>query len=136
MDVKITGADIPLSADESSLIICESTGSRPPATLTWWIDDAQVIEAARQIVQDGNTSRSSLQLQPREHHDGAVLSCRAENSLLRATAIEDSKKLRVFCEFCTLVRFLAMLRWICILPQLLVYAYAAASMSSKGDFHV
>lgn len=36
LDVHILGANQPLSASRRYDLLCQSSGSRPPATITWW----------------------------------------------------------------------------------------------------
>lgn len=61
VDVQILAPKRPLSAGHHSELVCRSTGSRPPAQITWY-KAGQAIkgQSVRQsVAQDGNVSISS-----------------------------------------------------------------------------
>ncbi|XP_066969200.1 neural cell adhesion molecule 2-like isoform X2 [Macrobrachium rosenbergii] len=95
MEVKILGSNVALSEGERYSLVCEASGSRPPATLTWWMDGVLMTDTKDQVLYDGNVSRSTVHVAPTRRNNGAIVSCRAQNSLLEATALEDSRKLNV-----------------------------------------
>ncbi|KAL1389250.1 hypothetical protein pipiens_000043, partial [Culex pipiens pipiens] len=41
--VEIVNGSTPLSSDRRYIVQCESSGSRPPAKITWWKDGTQLI---------------------------------------------------------------------------------------------
>ncbi|XP_071518492.1 uncharacterized protein [Panulirus ornatus] len=94
--VGITGGDEPLREGQRYSLVCQAAGSRPPADLTWWLDGVRVIHTNYQVLQEGNVSRSTLALWPSTKHNGAVVSCRADNPMLQAAALEDATKLLVY----------------------------------------
>ncbi|OQR68226.1 hypothetical protein BIW11_02057 [Tropilaelaps mercedesae] len=75
----------PLSAGTLMEFVCTSSGSRPPAVLTWWKGDKR-IQAAKEDFTGGGSSVSTsvLKFTPEPEDDGVVLSCRAENPALRS----------------------------------------------------
>ena len=46
----------------------------------------------------GNITRSVLSLTPRHGDDQRVLTCRAENTMIKDGALQDAWKLTVYCE--------------------------------------
>lgn len=55
--MKILGANQPLSAGRRYDLLCQSSGSRPPATITWW-KNGQRLERTKETVRDTIISRS------------------------------------------------------------------------------
>lgn len=49
LDVKILGANMPLSAGKVHDLLCQSSGSRPPASITWWKGE-QRLEKTKETV--------------------------------------------------------------------------------------
>ncbi|CAH1163760.1 unnamed protein product, partial [Phaedon cochleariae] len=95
LDVVILGDNQPLSAGRRYDLLCQSTGSRPPATITWW-KNGQRLENTRDMTSnDGNTTTSTLSFVPKKEDDGKYLSCRAENKVVSPETIEDGWKLEI-----------------------------------------
>lgn len=102
LEVKIAAPHYALKAGIRKQIICETTGSRPRATLTWWLDGRKIGAGTTDTVSDGgNLTVSTLHLVPTPDDDGKILSCRAENSALPESAIEDEWTIRVHCKYIT-----------------------------------
>ncbi|KAH7952074.1 hypothetical protein HPB52_017915 [Rhipicephalus sanguineus] len=78
-----------------SHLVCSSSGSRPPALLTWWKGGEQLFSAHEHTRSHDDTSSSILHFTPQRDDDGAVLSCRAENTLIPGSAIEHGMKLDI-----------------------------------------
>ena len=49
LDVRILGASQPLSAGRRYDLLCQSSGSRPPASITWKLD-GQRLERTKETV--------------------------------------------------------------------------------------
>nr|XP_045622514.1 hemicentin-1-like [Procambarus clarkii] len=99
LEVRLVGNNTAVREGGLYPLVCEATGSRPPANLTWWINGVltSTTSTSMQVLQKGNVSRSTLQLSPSRRQDGAVVSCRAENPRVQAaSALEDSRKLLVY----------------------------------------
>lgn len=97
LDVTIQPPKRPLSADKEIELVCSSSGSRPPALLTWWKSGEQILSSKEHQVQEGvSTSSSVILFTPRAEDNGLVLSCRAENQFIPGSAIEEGWKLDVF----------------------------------------
>ncbi|XP_054259199.1 neural cell adhesion molecule 1-like [Macrosteles quadrilineatus] len=95
LTVKITSPVEVLSAGKSKQISCESTGSFPPARITWWLDGEIVRHAVTTIGNHGNSTSSTLTLRPEAGDDSKELVCRAENPKFKGTIIEDRRYIRV-----------------------------------------
>ncbi|XP_071650534.1 nephrin [Temnothorax longispinosus] len=88
LKVEILGKDQILSAGKTYDVRCQSTGSRPPAVLTWW-------KSSKQLKGQKKNDGVSLQFTPTVEDEGKFLVCRAENPKLPEAGIEDRWKLRV-----------------------------------------
>ncbi|XP_066262553.1 nephrin-like isoform X2 [Euwallacea similis] len=95
LDVKLLGPHQPLSAGRRFELQCQSTGSRPPATITWWKSGQRLERSKDMTSNDGNTTTSTLTFIPKKEDDGKYLSCRAENKALSSESLEDGWKLEI-----------------------------------------
>ncbi|KAG7154098.1 Neural cell adhesion molecule 1-like 4 [Homarus americanus] len=95
LDVRILGTNIPMSEGKRYSFKCEASGSRPPATLSWWMDGVMMPASPDQVVLESNVSKTTLNLTPTRQNDGAIVSCRAENPAIPGAAMEDIIKLSV-----------------------------------------
>lgn len=97
--MRITTVHRPLVAGQLVMINCESSGSKPPALLSWWRGAKRLEGAIEEVATDENRTVSTLQLVPAVEDNGRVLSCRADHSVLSDSALEDAWILSVLCEF-------------------------------------
>ncbi|XP_060532294.1 nephrin-like isoform X2 [Cylas formicarius] len=95
LDVKILGSNQPLSAGRHFDLLCQSSGSRPPATITWWKNGQRLEKTKDTTSNDGNTTTSTLSFLPKKEDDGKYLSCRAENKMMTSEGLEDGWKLEI-----------------------------------------
>ncbi|CAM1302386.1 Uncharacterised protein g3247 [Pycnogonum litorale] len=84
-----------LSAGKQIKIVCESTGSRPPAIITWWKGNKKMKSAEETVSGEKNKTTSVLTFIPVSRDDGKYLSCRADNPNVPRSAKEDGWKLQV-----------------------------------------
>ncbi|XP_045120883.1 protein turtle-like [Portunus trituberculatus] len=97
LEVKIEGNLTGLQEGGLHTLSCQATGSRPPANLTWWLNGDLVTSSSTQVLQEGNVSKSTYTFSPGRTQDGAHVTCRAENPVLRASgAVEDTRRLGVY----------------------------------------
>ncbi|CAG2115294.1 unnamed protein product, partial [Medioppia subpectinata] len=96
LDVLIATPMRPLVAGMRTELQCRSTGSRPPAQITWWKHNHRVTTARDSLINDGNTSFSVVSFVPAIDDNGKQLSCRADNLPMPHTALEDSRVLNVY----------------------------------------
>ncbi|GIY07113.1 hypothetical protein CDAR_101122 [Caerostris darwini] len=94
LDVRITSIQRHFSAGRKVQLACESSGARPRAQLSWWLDNKR-IQSGKETVSDNLTS-SSLSFMPKADDNGKILSCRAQNPALSNSAIEDGWTLTVY----------------------------------------
>ncbi|KAK4322891.1 hypothetical protein Pmani_006365, partial [Petrolisthes manimaculis] len=96
-DVMIRGGmERPYSEGEQYELVCESTGSRPTATITWWKNGMLMTDTRSQVSQEGKVSRSTLFFTPTLADHDTYISCRAQNPLLPKAVLEDATKLIVY----------------------------------------
>ncbi|XP_072153074.1 nephrin isoform X1 [Bemisia tabaci] len=95
LDVRITETTQPLSAGRRAEFQCQSSGSRPPAKVTWWLDQERLPTTKETTSGDGNTTISTLFFTANKSNSGQSLSCRAENTALSTSYLEDGLKLHV-----------------------------------------
>lgn len=95
LDVKILGANQPLSAGRRYDLLCQSSGSRPPATITWWKNGQRLERTKETTSSDGNTTTSTLSFVASKDDDGKYLSCRAENKVMSTEGLENGWKLEI-----------------------------------------
>ncbi|CAH1102842.1 unnamed protein product [Psylliodes chrysocephalus] len=95
LDVKILGSNQPLSAGRRYDLLCQSSGSRPPASITWWKSGQRFERTNHTTSKDGNTSINTLAFVPKKEDDGKYLSCKAENKAIPSVVLEDGWKLEI-----------------------------------------
>ncbi|XP_032799105.2 hemicentin-1 isoform X2 [Daphnia magna] len=97
LDVRILSSRQPLSSGKKYELTCQTAGSRPSPTVTWW-KDGQLLRRSQETPYDGgNVTLSQLTVQLTPEDDGKKLVCRVENPVLGpASAIEDSWLLDVY----------------------------------------
>ncbi|XP_035449485.1 hemicentin-2 isoform X1 [Spodoptera frugiperda] len=90
LTVHILGSNQPLSASRRYDLLCQSSGSRPPASITWWKNGHRINNAKETLSTDGNTTTSTVSLQLTKSDAGAKLACRASNPQMPLVpALED-----------------------------------------------
>ncbi|XP_076637237.1 neural cell adhesion molecule 2 isoform X1 [Colletes latitarsis] len=95
LDVKIIGANKPLSAGKRYELECTTSGSRPTATVTWWRNGQRLEESKQTTSSDGNTTTSTLSFVATKADAGRHLSCRAVNPIMGTETIEDGWMLEI-----------------------------------------
>lgn len=121
--VSIVGATHALEAGRPGQLRCVSSGSRPPAQLTWW-KGSQRLPAGpttAEAASDGSASASTLILTPAMEDDGRQITCRAFNERLPHATVEDVATIRVLYKPQLVVRLGNRLRQSSILENHDVY---------------
>ncbi|KAI5706372.1 hypothetical protein M8J75_007487 [Diaphorina citri] len=94
--VSIVQFDKHMSAGKRYEIECKSTGSRPPANITWWKGSREIKGEDTRVISKSEYTISILAFTPSREDDGKYLTCRAENAKFLDSALEDKLRLEVF----------------------------------------
>ncbi|XP_030554224.1 uncharacterized protein LOC115757909 isoform X5 [Drosophila novamexicana] len=94
--VKLQDENRPLSAGNSYQLSCVVIGSRPAPTVTWWKGSTPMKNTHEIANPDGNMTTSVLTFTPTIDDRGKFLSCRAEQSMIHESGMEDGWKLDIY----------------------------------------
>ena len=94
-DVKIVGLSSNLIAGKSQKLHCVSAGSRPGASLTWWLDDQLLGQPSEVYSQETGVTSSSLEIILSPEDNMKRLSCRAENKFISGSSIKSTLELNI-----------------------------------------
>ncbi|KAJ9579673.1 hypothetical protein L9F63_004675, partial [Diploptera punctata] len=93
--VDITTTPGPLSAGKTHQLQCVTSGSVPPARITWLLEGESLRDAVTSTAETSNTTTSVLSFRPRSANNGEMLTCRAENKRFLGGLLEDRRRLNV-----------------------------------------
>ncbi|XP_049962106.1 synaptogenesis protein syg-2-like [Schistocerca serialis cubense] len=96
LSTTILSSEQPLTAGRRYEIACRTVGSRPPAVVSWWLDNTRLPASTDKVSADGNETISTLSLTPEYTDDGRLLTCRAENPQVLGGIEEHSVRLAVY----------------------------------------
>ncbi|XP_057369209.1 synaptogenesis protein syg-2-like [Daphnia carinata] len=88
--VTISGTEKPLSAGKCYTIECSTGGSRPSASIHWYLHSIQQQPTRERITMDGRNTTSTLKLTPTAKDHDAELICSAVNPVMISTASHNS----------------------------------------------
>ncbi|XP_065570406.1 hemicentin-2-like isoform X2 [Artemia franciscana] len=91
----IEGRDRIYSANKEARFVCRSSGSRPPAAITWWLGGYRIAGSIDVVSQNGNSTTSTLSFILQTEHAGKLLVCRAENLRLKVLPLETATVLNM-----------------------------------------
>ncbi|XP_037806016.1 nephrin-like [Lucilia sericata] len=95
LDIRLLGAHQPLSAGRRYDLLCQSSGSRPPAVITWWLDGVRLEKTTETTSSDGNQTTSTLSISFSKTDAGKLLTCKAYNHAVPTEPLEDGWKLDI-----------------------------------------
>ncbi|KAI9559309.1 hypothetical protein GHT06_016098 [Daphnia sinensis] len=90
MWVTISGTEKPFSAGKCYTIECSTGGSRPSASIHWYLHSIQQQPTRERITMDGRNTTSTLKLTPTAKDHGAELICSAFNPVMISTSSHNS----------------------------------------------
>ncbi|XP_015924964.1 nephrin [Parasteatoda tepidariorum] len=93
--VHITTTPKPLKARTDLRLDCETSGSRPAAKLSWWIDNKIIQNNRQSFFVNRNITYSSFHLTINSEDNGKTVLCKAENPALPHSVIHDAWTLNV-----------------------------------------
>ncbi|XP_074603870.1 cell adhesion molecule DSCAM-like isoform X2 [Brevipalpus obovatus] len=93
--VKISNTDAIKKNGQKSRFTCTTFGSRPPAIITWHLNNRTLPYTSETYSEDGNHTASILDLPLHRQMDGKVLICKSENKKIVNTSLEDQFTLNV-----------------------------------------
>ncbi|KAK8753502.1 hypothetical protein OTU49_004676 [Cherax quadricarinatus] len=96
LTVELLGPDEALTSGVEYKVTCQSTGARPTAVLTWWLDGQQLFNHTSHTEEQGNVTVSTLRLVPSEDDGGKVLQCLAQSPSINHQPIQDTRTLQVY----------------------------------------
>ncbi|XP_051862318.1 hemicentin-1 isoform X2 [Drosophila albomicans] len=102
--VHILTKDRFVSADRTYDIECKSSGSKPPALISWWKANKPLKKLTKNFNEPDNQSLSILTFTPTREDDGKYLTCRAENQFIEGSSIEDKWRLIVHYQPTTVLK--------------------------------
>ncbi|KAK8374267.1 hypothetical protein O3P69_011301 [Scylla paramamosain] len=96
LSVRVEERADPLVAGQQYSFSCESQGSRPSATITWFEDGVEV-DSLRTHTRSspGEITIGTLTLVPTQGDHGSILKCQASNPLVPGSGITDTVELNV-----------------------------------------
>ncbi|XP_076350490.1 nephrin-like isoform X2 [Tachypleus tridentatus] len=95
MEIRLILSHQYFSASRQYVVECQTTGSRPPAHITWWLGSRKMEAVNASFREGGNKTVSNVVFSPSSRDNGKYLSCRAENHQLPGRALEDGIPLNV-----------------------------------------
>ncbi|CAH1982428.1 unnamed protein product [Acanthoscelides obtectus] len=96
--VKIVTPNDLLSTRKSQTVRCETSGSYPPAKLTWLLDGKAIRNAVITEEETETFTGSLLTLNVSPDDDGKELVCRADNPRFPGGTAQDRRQIHVACK--------------------------------------
>lgn len=87
-----------MSAGERVELVCQSSGSRPPARITWWKGDLQMEHVGESTSDDGSVTTNFLAFVPSVDDNGKYLQCSASNPQFPQFHLNDGWVINVLCK--------------------------------------
>ena len=95
--MKILNSTQSLATNREYRIVCQSSGSRPDAKITWYKGKKALKRSTEHVVR--NVTVSVLLFVPTVEDDGRLLGCRAENPKVSGLYLEQFQNISVHCEY-------------------------------------
>ncbi|RWS14901.1 Nephrin-like protein [Dinothrombium tinctorium] len=98
LEVKIIALKDKIIANRKAEFQCLSYGSKPPVTITWFLDKQRLLGSSDENLDNGNVTRSSVSFVPLPEDNGKHIICKAENINFNQNAITKEMLLDIFCK--------------------------------------
>ncbi|GFT22594.1 uncharacterized protein NPIL_139811 [Nephila pilipes] len=95
VDVNLSPKKASMTAGRKVEVRCYSSGSSPPARMSWFLGNEPLSNHTDLLSIDGNRTTSILSFWPSRSDHKKDLRCRAENFLLSGSALEDGWNLNI-----------------------------------------
>jgi hypothetical protein len=89
-----------MSAGDRVELVCQSSGSRPPAKIQWSKGSTQMESSGESTSDDGSVTTNFLAFVPSVEDNGKRLSCSATNPQFPDFQLQDNWTLNVLCMKC------------------------------------
>ncbi len=87
-----------MSAGERVELVCQSSGSRPPAKIMWWKGNNAMEHIGESTSDDGSVTTNFLAFVPSVEDNGKSLSCSATNPQFPQFQLKDGWNMNVLCK--------------------------------------
>lgn len=87
-----------MSAGERVELVCQSSGSRPPAKIIWRKGNVEMDQIGESTSDDGSVTTNFLAFVPSVEDNGKTLSCSAFNPQFSEFKLQDGWTMNVLCE--------------------------------------
>ncbi|XP_076323521.1 protein turtle-like isoform X2 [Tachypleus tridentatus] len=94
LEVRISTVTRPLLAGQQVELVCQSSGSRPPARILWWKGSEKMSNIS--YTRHDNVTISKLTFTPTIQDHEKYLSCKADNPVVSNSALEDGWIITVY----------------------------------------
>jgi hypothetical protein len=94
-----------MSAGERVELVCQSSGSRPPAKIIWSKGSAQIEHVGESTSDDGSVTTNFLAFVPSVEDNGKKLSCEATNPQFPEFRLQDGWTINVLCMSLSNIRY-------------------------------
>ncbi|XP_069941760.1 nephrin-like [Cherax quadricarinatus] len=94
--VRILGDRAPLSAGRPYDLQCQVVGARPPAVVTWRLQNTVLNSHTDKTSQENNVTSSELRWTPSVRDAGKILSCLADSPVLTTGPLVDQWRLQIY----------------------------------------
>ncbi|XP_047739735.1 nephrin [Hyalella azteca] len=98
LQVEIRGGEHPANEGSSVRLVCVTSGSHPPAVVTWWKGGSLITSVTHTMADGGNVTSAAVVLSVTSEEDGTVVTCQSKNPALPSPALTDSLTLSVLYE--------------------------------------
>ncbi|XP_023321524.1 Down syndrome cell adhesion molecule-like protein 1 homolog [Eurytemora carolleeae] len=102
IDMNFAPADVSIRPSSADMLVgkvyeisCSSSGSRPPPVVTWYLDNIRLEGSLETFSSDGNSTESSLSLNPTLQYNTRTLSCHVSNPAIPHSTIKAETVLNI-----------------------------------------